>query len=423
VTVVIVDVDGVPAARPLVRGLARRLRRLGIEVGVCADGGAGDSTNVSSAVRRALCTGGAEPVLVLFGDERPQRRVVWGLVLAGLLPRLRLVVHADAAGIPYEPSSAEVFARAEVVVCESRLGARAVAACCAEAGSPPPPIEVMPPALPSREHVSVPAGATRRALRRAHLDADDDALVIGCWAPDGLDRVGSLAIAIVEQLVRGRYWHCDGCGHLTPWGTDEQLRPVPHERCARCGSGGGARGRPRADTRLLLVGAPTAADGRWDARGMGAWLGLDDHIVHAAAAPTTEAAHDLAHLWGCIDLHLQPHPLADVPASIRASCVLGIPIVATRYGAVEERLAGAAALVSPRAVLDDADGRRIALMDPGAALTELCRLADDPGARRLTAARVGERVHGWETDALLDRWVELLSTEVTDGGEVSCSTS
>jgi hypothetical protein len=182
-------------------------------------------------------------------------------------------------------------------------------------------------------------------------------------------------------------------------------------------------GSARDDTRLLLVGTEPTADGWWDTRAIGAWVGLEDRIVHATEVRTTGATHDLAHLWGCVDIHLQPHPLADVPASIRASCVLGIPIVATRYGAVEELLAGAAELVSPRIVLDHSDGHRIALMDPGGALVELCRLADDRAARRLTAARVGERTHGWEAHALLDRWVDLLGVEVTDASEVPCSRS
>lgn len=240
------------------------------------------------------------------------------------------------------------------------------------------------------------------------MGVDDDALVVGCWAREGLGQVGPLAMGIFQQFTRGHYWRCDHCGHLTPWVVDDHLHPVPYERCERCGSPKGAVGHARDDTRLVLIGEPTDGSGVWGTRAVGTRLGLDDRIVHETEAPTTGSAGDVARLWGCVDVHLQPHLLADVPAPIRASCVLGMPVVATRYGAVEEWLTGAARLVPPRLVLDHSAGHRIALMDPGGALLELCRLADDRSARRLTAAGLCELAHGWETGALLDRWVELL---------------
>lgn len=409
-SVVIADVDGLLATHPLAQGLVRRLRQVGVVVAVCDRAGTGTEGNarVSSAVRRVLSSGDGRPVLVLFGDETRQRRLVWGLTLSGLLPRVRLVAHAGAARIPYEPSSAEVFARAEVVVTESQVGARAVRQCCAEAQQPTPRVVVTHPALPSRSSLPALTPTDRRALRRARMGVDDDALVVGCWARDGLGQVGPLAMSIFQQFTRGQYWRCDRCGHLTPWVVDDHLHPVPYERCERCGSANGSVGRARDDTRLVLIGEPADGNGGWGTRAVGTWLGLDDRVVHETEAPMTGSAGELARLWGCVDIHLQPHLLAEVPAPIRASCALGIPVLATRYGAVEEWLTGAARLVPPRMVVDHSAGHRIALMDPGGALRELCRLGDDRGARRLTAAGLCELAHGWETGALLDRWIELL---------------
>lgn len=414
-TVVVADVDGHLATRPLVQGLVHRLRRVGVVVVVCdraRHAGAAGTTGVSGAVRRVLGSGGGRPVVVLFGDETRQRRLVWGLALSGLLPRVRLVVHACAARIPYEPSAAEVFARADLVVTESRVGARAVRQCCAEAGEPPPPVVVTPPAFPARSGLPRPSPADRRALRRARMGVNDDALVVGCWAGDAMVEVAPLAMGIVQQFTRGQYFQCDRCGHLTPWVVDDHLRPVPCEQCERCGSWSGTAGRARDDTSLVLIGEPANGNGGWGTQAVGTWLGLEDRIVHETEAPTTQPANAVAHLWGCVDVHLQPHLLADVPAPILASCVLGIPIVATRYGAVEEWLTDAARLVPPRMVVDHSEGHRIALMDPGGALRELCRLADDPAARRLAAAGMCELAHAGESGDLLDRWIELLDVPV-----------
>lgn len=404
----IADVDGDPATRPLAQGLAYRLRRAGVVVAVCdpAGGGAEGTTHVSGAVRRALDSGSGRPVLVLFGDETRQRRVVWGLTLSGLLPTVRLVVHAGAARIPYEPSLAVVFARAHVVVTESQVGARAVRQCCAEALEPPPRVVVTSPAFPPRSSLPAPTPADRRALRRARMGVDDGALVVGCWARDGLGPGAPLAIHIFELFSRGHYWRCDRCGHLTSWSVDDHLRPVPRETCERCRSGTGALGRARDDTRLLLIGQRADGNGVWGTRAIGARLGLEDLIVYETE--TMASPGGVPRLWGCVDIHLQPHLLADVPAPMRASWVLGVPMVATRYGAVEEHLSDAARLVPPRMVVDHSAGHRMALMDPGGALAELCRLADGHAARRMTEAGLRELPQGWEAGVLLDRWIELL---------------
>ncbi len=168
-------------------------------------------------------------------------------------------------------------------------------------------------------------------------------------------------------------------------------------------------GRPRDDTRLVLIGEPTSEDGLWRSGTIGRHLEVEDRVVHE---PMPASPHDLGQLWGCVDVHLQPHVLADVPPSVRVSCALGVPIVATGHGAVQERLAGTATLVPPRMVLDHSDGHRIALMDPGRALVELCRLADDRAARPLASARLRELSRSWEASTPLDRWVELLDVRI-----------
>lgn len=239
--------------------------------------------------------------------------------------------------------------------------------------------------------------------------ADDDAVVVGCWTDEEPEEVAPLALRIFQLFARGQYLRCD-CGHVTPWSEDDHLRPVPHDHCPRCGSASGVVGRARDDTRLLLVGEPTSEDGLWGAGTIGSHLELEDRIVHE---PMPTSPHDLGQLWGCVDVHVQPHVLSDVPPSMRVSCVLGVPIVATGHGAVAEELAGAANLAPPRMVMDHSDGHRIALMDPGSALVELCHLADDRAARRLASARLRERSRSWEASTRLDRWVELLDVGTT----------
>lgn len=410
--VVIADVGGSSASRPLTQGLARRLRGVGVVVVTCgrASSGAEGNRPVSGAVRRVLDRAGGRPILVLFGDEARQRRLVWGLTLAGLLPRVRLVVHAGAAKVPYEPSLADVFARAEVVVTESELGAQAVRQCCAEAGEPAPQVVVLPPGLPPATSLRGPEAADRRARRQARMEAADDTVIVGCWTGDGPEEVATLALRIFQLFARGHYLRCDDCGHVTPWSEDDHLRQVRYDHCARCGSASAVVGPARDDTRLVLVGEPTSEDGLWRTGTIGSHLEVEDRVVHA---PMPTSPHDLGQLWGCVDVHVQPHVLADVPPSMRVSCVLGVPIVATGHGAVDERLAGAANLVPPRMVMDHSDGHRIALVDPGSALVELCHLADDRAARRLASARLRELSRSWEASSRLDRWVELLDVRIT----------
>lgn len=346
--------------------------------------------------------------MVLLGDEGRQRRLVWGLALSGLLPMVRLIAHAAAAKIPYEPSLADLFARADAVVTESELGARAVRRCCAEAAEPPPEIVVMPPAfpLPSRLPEVTPDG--RRALRRDLMGVDDDAVLVGCRTGEGTEELPPLVLGIFHMFARGHYWRCDDCEHVTPGDGDDHLAPLPRDRCGRCGSVNGAAGVARDDAQLYVTGEPSDEDdGLWGTHAISAGRGLDNQVFHDGALPTIRSAEEWWLRWGCVDIHLQPHVLADVPESMRASCALGVPIVATRYGAVEECLAGAAILVPPRMVLDHSAGHRIALIDPGGALAELCRLADDRLARPLVADRARRLARGHETEGLLARLVEV----------------
>lgn len=381
-SVVIADVDGHLVARPFANELAHHLRRAGSNVITCdraGDGTPGTAT-VSGAVRRLPSSPGDRPALVLFGDMVGQRRLVWGLALAGLLPHVRLVVHTDAARIPFEPSSAEVFARADVVVAESKFGSRAVRRCCAEAHEPPPEIVTTPPVLPSPSSLPSRTPPSRRAVRRERIGVGDDVLVVGCWVRDEQEehQLLPLARSIFGQFTQGEYWRCGSCDHLTAWPLDDHLRPMPRKQCERCGLSNGAVGRSRDDTHLLVAPEP------------GAWEG------------------DAVALWTGVDVHLQPHMLADVTVPMRVSCALRVPIVATRYAAVEEQLTDAARLVEPRMVLDDSAGHRTALIDRGSALAELCHLADDRATRRQAASDVGRLAHRWGTDRLLEQWTELL---------------
>lgn len=408
--VVCADADDRPATRHLSRCLASHLRRTGVRVDHCHGAGTGPARITRlSAVLRGLGSGIERPVLVLFGDETAQRGLVWGVALRGLLPRVRLVVHAGAARLPYEPSMADLFTRADIVVTESELGAQAVRQCGEEGGEPTPQVVVVPPAFPSEANLSGPEAAERRALRRARMGVDDDAVVVGCWTGDEPEEVAALALRLFQLFARGHYWRCNECGHLTPWSEDDQVRPVPLDHCERCGSASGAVGRARDNTRLVLIGEARSDGGLWQTRATGAHLEVGHQIVHE---PMFTSPHDFAQRWGCIDVHVQPHVLADVPFSMRVSSVLGVPIVATRHGAIEERLADAASLVPPRMVLDHSAGHRIALMDAGRALTELCRLADDRAARRWESTRLRELARSWEAGALLDRWLELLAVRV-----------
>ncbi len=405
--VVIADADGRPATRALSRRLALHLRRVGVPVdeyrGTVT--GADRITCLSGVVRCALGDEVERLALVLLGDEAAQRRLVWRVALAGLLPKVRLVVHAGAARLPYAPSMADLFARADVVVTESELGAQAVQQCCEEGGAPARNVVVLPPLLPWGAGLSAPSAADRRAQRQARMGVDDDAVVVGCWTGHGPEEVASLGLRIFQLFAQGHYWRCGQCDHLTPWAEDDQRRPAATNHCARCGSVRGVAGRARDRTRLVLIGDPRSEDGLWRTGTIGTHLGLGDRIVQE---PMPTSPRDLLQLWGCIDVHVQPHVLADVPPSLRVSCALGVPIVATGYGAVEEWLAGAASLVPPRMVLDHSAGHRIALMDAGGAVSQLCHLAEDPAARRLASARLRELARGWEASAVLDPWIDLL---------------
>lgn len=350
--------DAGPGASPRARCLASGLRLAGVPVFECR--------SVAPAVRRAFAGGGRRPTLALFGDEPSQRQLVWELALAGLLPSVRLVVHAEAARLPYAPPVAELFARAEVVVTESEVAETAVRQCCSQVGESPPHVVRLPPVLPSASAMLEPTDADPGVVWPQRAGADDHGLVIGCWTGGASHEVASLALRIFHGFVESR---------------------------------------ARDAARLVLVGEPTGGGGRCWMRQVVRRLGLEDQVVHVADVAGRSAPPATPRWWAAIDAHLQPHLLADVPSSVRASCALGVPVVATRHGAVEEWLADAANLVPPRLVLDHSAGHRIALMDPDGAVGELRRLADDQ-ARRMATRRMQERTASWDATTVVERWVE-----------------
>ncbi len=110
-----------------------------------------------------------------------------------------------------------------------------------------------------------------------------------------------------------------------------------------------------------------------------------------------------------VDIFLAPHPLGDLELTLLASCALGVPTVATRFGAAAEQLAGMTRLVQPAVILDTSEGHREALMDVGGAVRELMDLADDPRARRVEGARARLAMASSTPSAVAARWHDHLA--------------
>lgn len=366
------------------------------------------------AVRTLLRDGHGEapPILWFIGDETRQQRWLWALIVAGLRPRVRVVVHVRAPCVPVDPALADLFQLADLIVTESDFGARAVRRCCrdrgAEAGGP---VVSMPPLVPAR--VRVQDGTVRRDAVRAMAGATSGDLLI---ASGGATTAVTLrAMAVFQVFADGSYRACGGCHRVTPFTSRGACERSPVPVCGACGSTESRVGRPRPEARLFVAhsapaGASASPLGAWSAEHASRLLGLEGR-AHVETDAGVEPRHTLAHALSRLaaaDIHLAPHDLSDLDSTVLASCALGVPTVTTRFGAAAEILPGVARLVPPAITLDASEGHRLAIMDIGGAVRELRDLADDAEALRETGARAREAMHRIDPAAVAARWHALL---------------
>lgn len=404
------------AAVALADTLASTLTPLSWTVDVCRVDRGADPTAVRllAATRRILTgtMGRVRPVVLFIGPESCQRRWMWALVAAGLRSGVRVALHVGASRVPLDLALADPFRLADLIGTDSDFGARAVLQCCrdgrVEAGGP-----VV--SIPSLLLVASAPGddrADRDAFRSATFDLGPDHLLIAsaadatpaCW----------LALAIFAAFADGLYWQCHRCGRVAAFPRDHVLAPVPVHSCGACGSTDGHRGRARPEARLFVAGsaahiAPGEAHDTWTAREALEHLGLEGRVFREGDGRTPSAAFTTTvRRLAVADIHIAPHPLADVQPAVLASAALGVPTVATRFGAAVEVLAEAARLVPPALTQTASSGHHVAIMDTGQAVRELLVLADDAPARRAQGERARLAMRRSEPSAVACRWHDHL---------------
>jgi hypothetical protein len=420
---VVVGATSSPAPRSgFAQSLADAFERRTWQVAVCdiardADRGL---ARALAATRRVSSNppDGRKPTVVLIASEPLQLRLVFALASAGLLPAIKLVLRVRAAAVPLDPSLADLFPLADLIVTDSAFGSRAVAHCCVEAGTPlrRGPV-VVPSALgASPSHADVLR--QRTAGRRHAFGVRGDQLLIGCGAGRTSDPRAFLAMQIFRVFADGLYWNCARCGGITLFATDDALRPRPVSTCVRCGAADGAAGIRWPTARLFLADREAMRAGtanglgrwRWTLDGMRRRWGLGGRVVVEGddPLPPAESLETAIDRLSCLDIHLLPHHLGDVEPVLLASCAMGVPAITTRFGAAAEVLEGAARLVPPCLTLDDSAGHRTAIVDVGEAVRELLHLARDAPARKRLgdAGRVAMRAH--DDTVVLPQWVEHL---------------
>ena len=395
---------------------AVELQRLSWQIEVCRPDACDDPANLRliAATRRVLAKTPASvrPVVLLVGREGVQRRWVLALAAAGIKARVRVALHVRASRVPLDSRLVDLFRLADLIVTDSEFGGRAVLQCCRDGGRESGgPIVTIPPA-PPRELPNLRAG--RDAARRSMFDVGRDQLLIGATADATATAV--LAMDIFRVFADGSYRACDRCGRITPFPSDLARPAPPVAACEACGSTDGRPGHPRPEARLFLAGRDVGAQpgeplGTWTASDARRLLGLEGRVFldgdpgMAPRASFDALVRDLA----LADIYLAPHPLADVEPALLASCALGVPTVATRFGAAAEQLVGMTRLVQPAVTLDTSEGHREALMDVGGAVRELLDLADDPRARLAEGARARLAMASLTPSAVAARWHDHLA--------------
>lgn len=349
--------------------------------------------------------------MLLAGQEAAQRRWALALAAAGLKSRVRVALHVRASRVPLSSHLVDLFRLADLIVTDSDFGARAVRQCCDDGGHEAggPIVTIAPP--PPGALVELLAG--REVARRSMLGVDCDQLLIGATADTASTAV--LAMHIFRVFADGAYRTCARCGRITPnlSGPGRGTRPVA--ACDACGSTAGRLGQARPQARLLLLGRNLheRSDqplGSWTAGAARRLLGLDGRVFLAGdpAIPVHTSVESPVRAMALADIFFTPHPLADIEPTLLASCALGVPTVATRFGAAAERLAGISRLVRPAATLDASEGHREAVMDVGGTVRELLALADHPPSPGAEGSRIRRAMAFPSPSAIAARWHDHL---------------
>lgn len=350
---------------------------------------------VAAAVRRLAARRGSDrkPIVILFGATVPYRRVSWGIIKAGLRPHVVLVLHLRVDEVPMPRAAAELLALVDLVVVESRFGARAVRACLREARAHrEPQIAVVPPVLEDASRSDVPrADEPHGAPFR-----------VGCVLEPYTERDAFLALWIFRLFADGHYSVCDDCGFVTPWGERaEDFEPMPVSNCMRCRSARSRRGRTwQATLRLAAFPAPrldVSPPNTWDLPALRSLLGLSGRVLVEGedGFPILDTESAWLDCLTSFDAHLSVRSSAGVDRAALATRMLGVPTLSTRFGASSEILEGRVRLVEPRDVLLDAAGHWSPVMDVGQAASTLAALAaarDARWARIQFAGSDGERL-------------------------------
>jgi len=420
---VLLVVDGAaqPAPSSLGDRLAETVSARGWSVARIQLGPAGDPLAVILTARRLVRALPAQaPVIVLRGSDAEQSRVVGALVVAGLRPRVRLVLHVRAAGVPFEPGFAQTLRLADLIVTESAFGERAVERCHDEAGvDRRAPIERIDPFVAVHAADSTPSSIDRRRLRRELFGLDDHHLLVACETHER--PAPALALQVFRLFADGLYWNCASCGRVTPFHLDDALEPIAVRACHRCGSSEGARGRPEPMARLSVAGVPLLrashdpVSPEWTIGNVRRALGLEGRAFLAGDAGLRgfDAERSAVDRLRCADIHLAPHPLADAEPSVLAGCAMGVPTIIPRFGALAERLGDAARLVPPAVHLHTSRSHVIALMDVAHALEALRSLAGDRDARAEAGDAARARLAVWTPAEVMDRWMHAIERLVT----------
>lgn len=356
------------------------------------------------------------PIVVLIGSPFEQLRVLWALVTAGLRPCVLVILHVGAADVPFRPETSDLFHLADLIVAESAFGARAVQRCCKETlTSLRRRIAIIPPPVEGGAgQANDPS--QRQAVRKNTFGVLPDQLLVVCRAGHPADHRAFLAMQIFRTFAEGQYWTCARCHRITAFNSDESLRPLPASTCSFCLATDGRRGQGWPTARLFVSGGTSRSSDTaiepdsWDLRSVRRALGLEARVFVEGddGIPEADGIETVFERVSAADINLLPHDLADVEPALLAGCAMGVPAIATRFGATAEVFGSQVRLVAPCALLLTSEGHWRATMDAGAAVAELLALAHNAGERTALGASARDSMRALSWDNVANRWFDQI---------------
>ena len=355
------------------------------------------------------------PVLILgpVGDQAP---LVRAALSAGLRRRLHVAAYVPVDYVPLPRERARFFRAVDTVIPYSAAGQRAIASCCADAGSP-----IDQPLTPVAHGVDVSVfrplpREARAAARASFFGVEGEELVVGYFGRNSRHKRADLALAIFRLFAQGHYGTCPPCGRTTAYPFDPTTytyRPVSH--CRHCGAGGLDPGRPRPDARLyvhaeLLAPADQLVSGGWDLEELARRMGLGPQVIFNRELEVGRGVEEdeLAARMAACDVHLLPYEGGGWELTVLETGACGVPNVITDYATPPDYARPFAECVPVAAYQARRHGEMVAVIDQEEATAALRRLADDPGRRR-ALGDAGVRVaseYAWER--LGPQWLDLL---------------